>query len=439
MRRSSSTGRRRVYDRATHALIRDMTAGPAARSQSPGLQKNADGSVDIYFGPKAPAGKEVNWVPTSAGGQFEVLFRFYGPEKPLFDKTWKLPDIEKQIRSARSVSSKACDAWLHRHSRRATAARPGHRRQLHPCRDRHCLWPASSSEGGFGKFDHNRELTPLDKQTVIRMNRDTLYSAAVFDLDAGPVTITLPDAGKRFMSMQVIDEDHYTPRSSTERDATPSRGRRSARATSLAAVRTLVDPADPKDLEAGPRLQDAIKVEQPGGPASSRCRTGTRASQKKVRDALLALGSTLPDSSAAFGARGRGRSGATPDRHRDRPGAAIPRRTPSISTSPRPRTTARRSTGSTVKDVPVDGFWSISVYNAEGYFEKNPYNAYTLNNITAKKSADGSVTVQFGGCDGKTPNCLPIMPGWNYMVRLYRPRKEILDGTWKFPEAQPVN
>src|SRR4026207_208999 len=64
---------------------------------------------------------------------------------------------------------------------------------------------------GFGKFFHNREPTPLDKQTVIRMNRDTLYSAAVFDLDAGPVTITLPDASGRFMSMQIIDEDHYSP------------------------------------------------------------------------------------------------------------------------------------------------------------------------------------------------------------------------------------
>ena len=71
-------------------------------------------------------------------------------------------------------------------------------------------------------------------------------------------------------------------------------------------------------------------------------------------------------------------------------------------------------------------------------FEPNKENAYTLNNITAKKSGDGSVAIQFGGCDGKTPNCLPITKGWNYMVRLYRPRKEILDGTWKFPEAQPV-
>jgi hypothetical protein len=64
--------------------------------------------------------------------------------------------------------------------------------------------------GGFGKFDHTREPAPIDKQTVVRLNRDTLYSAAVFDLDAGPVTITLPDAGGRFMSMQVIDEDENT-------------------------------------------------------------------------------------------------------------------------------------------------------------------------------------------------------------------------------------
>jgi hypothetical protein len=89
----------------------------------------------------------------------------------------------------------------------------------------------------------------------------------------------------------------------------------------------------------------------------------------------------------------------------------------------------------TVKDVPVDGFWSVSVYNAEGHFVKNAFDVYTLNNITAKKNADGSVRVQFGGCDGKTPNCLPIMPDWNYLVRLYCPRPEILNGTWKFPEA----
>ena len=84
-----------VWTAATHALIRNLPR--ASRSlQNPGLQKNADGSVNIYFAPTAPAGKESNWVPTSADGKFEVLFRLYGPEKPLFDKTWKLPDIEEE-------------------------------------------------------------------------------------------------------------------------------------------------------------------------------------------------------------------------------------------------------------------------------------------------------------------------------------------------------
>src|SRR5262249_3147158 len=92
-----------------------------------------------------------------------------------------------------------------------------------------------------------------------------------------------------------------------------------------------------------------------------------------------------------------------------------------------------------VGDVPVNGFWSVSVYNQQGSFEPNKYDPYTLNKLTAKKNADGSTTIQFGGCDGKIPNCLPTTRGWNYIVRLYRPRAEILNGQWKFPEAQPVS
>jgi para-nitrobenzyl esterase len=93
----------------------------------------------------------------------------------------------------------------------------------------------------------------------------------------------------------------------------------------------------------------------------------------------------------------------------------------------------------TLKDVPVDGFWSVSVYNAEGFFEKNDFNAYSLNNLTAEADPNGSVTVLFGGCQKDTPNCLPVTEGWNYTVRLYRPRSEILDGSWKLPEAQALN
>ena len=91
-----------------------------------------------------------------------------------------------------------------------------------------------------------------------------------------------------------------------------------------------------------------------------------------------------------------------------------------------------------VRDVPIDGFWSISVYNAAGYFEPNDRNGYSVNNITATPDEDGSITVHFGGCADDRPNCLPIMEGWNYAVRLYRPRPDILDGSWTFPDPVAV-
>jgi hypothetical protein len=83
-----------AYDRQTHALIRGVSR-PSLASNDAQVQKNADGSVDIYFGPKAPAGKQSNWVPTDPKRRFELLFRLYGPKKELFEKAWKLPDPEE--------------------------------------------------------------------------------------------------------------------------------------------------------------------------------------------------------------------------------------------------------------------------------------------------------------------------------------------------------
>lgn len=78
------------------------------------------------------------------------------------------------------------------------------------------------------------------------------------------------------------------------------------------------------------------------------------------------------------------------------------------------------------------------MYDAEGHFVHNDLDAYAVNDITAQRDPDGAVTVRFGGCEGPGANCLPIFPGWNYMVRLYRPRPEILTGAWSFPQAKPV-
>jgi hypothetical protein len=393
-------------------------------SQNPDLQVNCDGSVDLYFGPRNHDGEETNWIPTSGEGQFEVIFRFYGAEEPLLEKTWKLPDLEKVASAGEKFEPTAitCPVTPENFVRAESDLNFG----------------KIVKDGGFGKFNHRREPVAIDNQTVIRLNRDTLYSAGVFDLDAGPVTITLPNAGKRFMSMQVIDEDEYTPEVDYGAGSHTLTREKIGTRYVLVAVRALVNPDDPKDLEAVHTLQDAIKVDQPGGPGKFRAPNWDQASQKTVRDGLLTLATTLPDTKGMFGPRGAADSvghligaasawGGNPEKD-----ALYLNVVPA------------KNDGDTVyrlnvKDVPVDGFWSISVYNAKGYFEPNPRNAYTLNNIAAKANADGSVPVQFGGCDGNVSNCLPITPGWNYLVRLYRPRAEVLDGRWTFPEAKPAD
>ena len=204
----------------------------------------------------------------------------------------------------------------------------------------------------------------------------------------------------------------------------------------LVAIRTLVDPGDAADLAAVHALQDAIQVRQ-AGLGTFEVPNWDPASQKRVRDALLVLQGTLPDFRGAFGSKGE----VDPIRHLTGSAAGWggnpDKEAIYLNVIP------DRNDGTTVyrlrvRDVPVDGFWSVSVYNADGYFVENPYDAYSINSVSGKKGADGSYDLQFGGCDGKIPNCLPVMPGWNYMVRLYRPRAEVLSGAWTFPAATPA-
>lgn len=289
-------------------------------------------------------------------------------------------------------------------------------------------------QGGLGKLVPARGLVPVDAQKVVRMNRDTLYTNGVFDLDAGPVTVTLPDVGKRFMAMQVVDEDEYTPMVVYGKGTyTISKGKVGTR-YAAALIRILLDPQNKGDLDDVHKAQDAIKVSQRSAGSFTPPKWD-KATQDKVRDALGALALTMLDFSKAFGTRRE----TDPVQHLV--GAASgwggnPERDAKYVNLKIPDSDGVHLYKVTMGKVPVEGFWSISVYDSKGYFEKNAYGAYSVNNITAPKNSDGTVTVQFGGCDGKIPNCLPIMNGWNAILRLYRPRPEILNGRWKAPELQ---
>lgn len=294
-------------------------------------------------------------------------------------------------------------------------------------------------DGAFGQLKHTRSPAPVDKQLIVRLNRDTIYSSGIFDLEAGPVTINLPDPGERFLSVLLINQDHYNPQvfygAGTHTLTKEAVGTRYV----MVAVRILADPNDPKDMRAANALQDAISVTQPGGPGTFDIPAWDSVSQKKVRDALIALSNTIPDLRYAAGvdkdsvdpvrriAAAASGWGLNPDKD------AI-----YLNVFPQ-KNDGKVPYQLKVKDVPVDGFWSVTAYTAEGYFAPNDLNAYSINSITGSKGDDGSIRIQFGGCTSKVQNCLPVTDGWNYMVRLYRPQSKILDGSWSFPLAEPIN
>ena len=193
------------------------------------------------------------------------------------------------------------------------------------------------------------------------------------------------------------------------------------------ASRILVDPANPADVAAVNALQDELKIET-SSTEEFTMPDYDKDSFDSVRDALLTLSRHMAKFAHGFGKR----SEVDPVLHLIATAngwGGLPDEEASYAT-----VEPNLPVGNyefTVHDVPVDAFWSISVYNKAGFFEKNDKGIYSINSVTAAKNDDGSTTIRFG--NGNLPNTIPIMDDWNYAVRMYRPRMEILDGTWTFP------
>jgi len=239
----------------------------------------------------------------------------------------------------------------------------------------------------------------------------------------------LPETGKRYMSLMVINNDGYVNevfygggayKLTEEKFDTPYVG---------LVIRTLANPEDAADLAIAHKLQDQIKIEA-GSDTPFAMPDYDQTSYKATLDAVLELAKGLGRYTQTFGSKeevipihfmiGTASAwGGLPDKD-----AQYINVQPNLPVG---------EYELNVKDVPVKGFWSISLYNEEGYFQQNDLNAYSLNNLTAKPNSDGSYTIRFGGCTASTENCLPIMKGWNYAVRQYEPSKAIIDGSWTFP------
>jgi hypothetical protein len=286
---------------------------------------------------------------------------------------------------------------------------------------------------GVNKWSHYRVPTPLDGQTVIRMNRDTLYSFAIVDISKG-AKVTLPDVGKRYMSMMVVNNDGYINKVFYGGGTFSLNIKEFDTPYVVLAVRTLANAADDADIKAVNALQDKMKIDA----ASAKpfvMPNYDMDSYNATYKPLLELAKKLTSTERTFGSK------ADVDPVRFILGCAFGWGGLPIEDAYYLNVNPELPVGEhqiTAKDVPVDAFWSVSMYNKDGYFQKNDFNAYSVNNISGKPNKDGSFTVHLGGCKDKRVNCLPLTEGWNYVVRLYQPRKELLDGTWSFPAAVPV-
>ena len=293
----------------------------------------------------------------------------------------------------------------------------------------------AAKAGGVGKMLHLREVYSVKNQTTIRGNRDTLYSAGVFDLSE-PVTIVKPDSPDRFQSLLVISQDHYNPVLKNGAGAVTLDFDTVGTRYVMIVFRTFCDPNSPQDMQKAHALQDAIQVKQ-ASPGKLELPDWDEASLVKTRSQLNELATAVGSYPSAFGREGE----VDPIQHLM--GSAFGWGGNPLRGAMYFNVTPEKNDGKTAytltmpKDVPVEAFWSVTVYNKEGFFEPNDLNAYSFNSITAKRGADGTVTIHFGG-DASMPNHLPITDGWNYIIRCYLPGYPVIEGNWTPPAPEPV-
>lgn len=284
--------------------------------------------------------------------------------------------------------------------------------------------------GGVNRFYHFRKVTPLDNQTVVRMNRDTLYSPAVVDTSKG-ATITVPKMPDgRYCSVLLIDNDHYCP--GVIYEAGTHQLPQHTKYLGVLVRIQLLKPTDPEDVKLVNSLQDKLEIKAESADPFPEPNWDAASIEKLTAayKAEFAKYDKYPD--GFMGARGvadekirhiacAGAWGLFPNEH-------------AVYINYNAGLQAKGHHTATYKVPENNAFWSITMYGADGYMKSD--NAL-LNGSNTKMNPNGTFTVHFGSQEdcGDVPNRLDVSDGWNFLMRVYRPGKSVLDGSYKLPEV----
>ena len=285
--------------------------------------------------------------------------------------------------------------------------------------------------GGVNRLFHFRAPTPLDRQNVIRMNRDTLYSMSVVDTSNG-ATITVPELpGDRYVSVYLVDNDHYCPfviyQSGTHELP------RDTKYLGIGVRIQVFNPKDADEVALVNRLQDQFIIKADSSDPLPGFNWDLE-SLKALTAEYEKLSAQYSSWAGMMGPRGK-----VDEKTRHIAAAAA------WGLFPEWDATYLNYSGGhdpeichkATYQVPENGaFWSITVYGNDG-FMKSDNNIVNSSNATL--NADGTFTVCFGSKEacGDAPNRLDVSEGWNFLMRVYRPGQSVLDNTYKLPEAKP--
>lgn len=286
--------------------------------------------------------------------------------------------------------------------------------------------------GGVNRLFHFRSPTPLDRQNVVRMNRDTLYSMGIVDTSKG-ATITVPTLpNDRYVSVYLADNDHYCPGViyTAGTHALP----RDTQYLGVGVRIQVFNPQDAAEIALINHLQDQFVIEA-GSSAQIPEPNWDPVSLKALTSLYEVESAQYKSWKGMMGPRGK-----VDEKTRHIAAAAA------WGLFPEWDATYLNYSGSHDPDVchqatyqvPENGaFWSITVYGDDG-FMKSDNNIVNSSNV--RLNVDGSFTVHFGSKEacGDVPNRLDVSEGWNFLMRVYRPGPSVLDGSYTLPAAAPA-